>query len=109
VRCTYLLQVTMADITKWTLFSLLDTEFIERIKFALVFGSAGNEALIVADDDRVYGLGTNACSCLGQCPPAPFHLELCLMYTCRVSRPWCCTHNTHVFTVQVFAIVSAYR
>jgi RCC1 and BTB domain-containing protein len=59
----------MADITKWTLFSLLDAEFIERIKFALVFGSAGNEALIVVDDDRVYGLGTNACSCLGQCCP----------------------------------------
>ena len=56
----------MADCTKWSVFALVDAEFMDRIKFTAVFGAAGNEALIVTEDDHVYGLGTNTCSCLGK-------------------------------------------
>lgn len=31
----------------------------------MVFGTNGSEAIIVTDDDQVFGLGTNQNSCLG--------------------------------------------
>ena len=53
------------NLNKWPIFSLLDTEFNNSIKIVSVFGGAGNEALIVTQDDDVYSLGSNCSSCLG--------------------------------------------
>ncbi|XP_023240881.1 RCC1 and BTB domain-containing protein 1-like [Centruroides sculpturatus] len=55
----------MADIDKWLIFSILSREFLTNIKIACVFGSSGNEALIVTKDDEVYALGSNTSGCLG--------------------------------------------
>ncbi len=50
---------------KWPIFSLLDADFISTIKIACVFGSSGNEALLITKDDEVYALGSNCSGCLG--------------------------------------------
>lgn len=55
----------MADIDKWLIFSILSREFLTNIKIACVFGSSGNEALIVTKHDEVYALGSNTSGCLG--------------------------------------------
>ncbi|XP_071517707.1 RCC1 and BTB domain-containing protein 1-like isoform X1 [Panulirus ornatus] len=53
------------ELEKWPIFSLLKPEFIEKMKLACVFGSLGNEAVIVTKDDDVYALGFNGSGCLG--------------------------------------------
>ncbi|GFY75775.1 RCC1 and BTB domain-containing protein 1 [Trichonephila inaurata madagascariensis] len=55
----------MSNIDKWLIFSILEPDFISNIKIACVFGSSGNEALIVNKDDDVYALGSNCSGCLG--------------------------------------------
>ena len=53
------------DLKHWPLFSLLDSDFISKVKMAVVFGNLGNEALIVTKDGDVYALGSNTAGCLG--------------------------------------------
>ncbi|XP_078613708.1 RCC1 and BTB domain-containing protein 1-like isoform X1 [Branchiostoma floridae x Branchiostoma japonicum] len=53
------------SVERWPIFSLLDPEFISSIKQACVFGSSGNEAIVITQDDDVYALGSNCSSCLG--------------------------------------------
>ena len=53
------------DINKWPLFSLLTPEFLPNVKQICVFGSSGNEAILVTKDDDVYALGANSSGCLG--------------------------------------------
>lgn len=53
------------DFNKWPLFSLLSPEFLSNIKQVCVFGSSGNEALMVTKEDDVYALGANCSGCLG--------------------------------------------
>ncbi|GIY98439.1 RCC1 and BTB domain-containing protein 1 [Caerostris extrusa] len=55
----------MSNIDKWLIFSILEPDFVSNIKIACVFGSSGNEALIVNKDDDVYALGSNCSGCLG--------------------------------------------
>ncbi|KXJ15070.1 RCC1 and BTB domain-containing protein 1 [Exaiptasia diaphana] len=55
----------MADFIRWPIFSLLDTEVLDTIKLACVFGSSGNEAIFVTHDDNVFAIGSNLSSCLG--------------------------------------------
>lgn len=50
---------------QWPIFSLLDPAFFQGIKLAAVYGTAGNEALIVTHEDEVYSLGSNSNGCLG--------------------------------------------
>ncbi|ELT97775.1 hypothetical protein CAPTEDRAFT_180059 [Capitella teleta] len=53
------------DATKWPIFSLLEPSFIATIRMACVLGSAGNEAIVITNDDEVYSLGSNCSGCLG--------------------------------------------
>lgn len=53
------------DVDKWPIFSLLPPEFLASIRTASVFGSSGNEALIITKDDEVFALGSNCSGCLG--------------------------------------------
>ncbi|KAK8382123.1 hypothetical protein O3P69_015233 [Scylla paramamosain] len=53
------------ELEKWPIFSLLKPEFVEKMKLACVFGSIGNEAIIVTKDDDVYAMGFNGAGCLG--------------------------------------------
>lgn len=53
------------SLSLWPIFSLLDASFLKRVKMACVFGSTGNEALVVTHGDEVYALGSNSSSCLG--------------------------------------------
>lgn len=53
------------DFSKWGIFSLLEPEFASKIKLMYVYGTSGNEALIVTKDDEVFGIGSNASGCLG--------------------------------------------
>uniref|UniRef100_F1L139 RCC1 and BTB domain-containing protein 1 n=1 Tax=Ascaris suum TaxID=6253 RepID=F1L139_ASCSU len=55
----------MSDIKRWTVLSLLSTEFIENLQTAIVFGSSGSEAILVTKEGELYAIGTNSCSCLG--------------------------------------------
>ena len=53
------------DLGPWTIFSLLDREFLSTIRLACVFGNLGNEALLVNEVDEVFALGSNGAGCLG--------------------------------------------
>ena len=55
----------MLDVTKWPIFSLLDTNEVEKIVKICVFGSSGNEAIFINKDDDVYAIGSNCSGCLG--------------------------------------------
>lgn len=54
-----------SKLLRWPIFSLLDTHLLQNVKLACVFGSAGNEAILVTCDDEVLALGANDNSCLG--------------------------------------------
>ncbi len=54
-----------SHLSNWPLLSILDREFLKVVKTALVFGSTGNEALLVTLEDDVYALGANCNNCLG--------------------------------------------
>lgn len=56
---------TTTDLDKWLIFSNLDKAFVSKLRLACVFGSSGNEALMVTQDDDVYALGSNSSGCLG--------------------------------------------
>ena len=53
------------DLSQWPIFSLLEAEFRKRVHWACVFGSAGNEAIIVLRENEVHALGSNSSCCLG--------------------------------------------
>ena len=53
------------DLTRWSIFALLEKEFMSKIKLACVFGNSGNEALMVTIDNEVYALGFNGAGCHG--------------------------------------------
>ena len=53
------------DLSQWPIFSLLEAEFRKRVHWACVFGSAGNEAIIVLRGNEVHALGSNSNCCLG--------------------------------------------
>lgn len=53
------------DLSKWPIFSLLDEQFRRSIKWAVVFGSCGDESIIMLRDGQVLSHGTNSSSCLG--------------------------------------------
>ena len=50
---------------RWPVFSLLEPEFLAQVRQVCVFGSAGNEAILVTKDDDVFAMGSNCSSCLG--------------------------------------------
>ena len=54
-----------SKLLRWPIFSLLDTNLLQNVKLACVFGSAGNEAILVTRDDEILALGANDNSCLG--------------------------------------------
>ena len=53
------------SLSKWPIFSLLEDEFLQTLKLVCVFGSSGNEAVVVTHDNEVYSLGSNNNGCLG--------------------------------------------
>ncbi|GAB6032349.1 RCC1 and BTB domain-containing protein 2 [Chamberlinius hualienensis] len=58
-------MTTAMDISKWAIFSAINPKFIATFKLVCVFGTSGNEALIITKDDQVYALGNNSDGCLG--------------------------------------------
>ncbi|XP_077172731.1 RCC1 and BTB domain-containing protein 2 [Paroedura picta] len=55
----------MLDVGKWPVFALHSQEELKLIRQACVFGSAGNEALYITENEEVFALGTNCSGCLG--------------------------------------------
>ncbi|XP_041357060.1 RCC1 and BTB domain-containing protein 1-like [Gigantopelta aegis] len=55
----------MTDLSRWPIFSILDPDVLSTIKKVCVFGSSGNEAIFITDDDDVFAIGSNCSSCLG--------------------------------------------
>eukprot|EP00095_Tigriopus_kingsejongensis_P000582 maker-scaffold372_size192401-snap-gene-0.50 protein:Tk00582 transcript:maker-scaffold372_size192401-snap-gene-0.50-mRNA-1 annotation:"rcc1 and btb domain-containing protein 1" len=53
------------DLDSWTIFSLLEPDFVRDLRLICVFGFSGNEAIMVTNSDQVYSLGCNGSSCLG--------------------------------------------
>ncbi|CAL1532706.1 unnamed protein product [Lymnaea stagnalis] len=53
------------DLSKWPIFSVLETELLSAIRKIFVFGNSGNEAIFITDSDDVYAFGTNCSNCLG--------------------------------------------
>uniref|UniRef100_T1IZ19 acetylcholinesterase n=1 Tax=Strigamia maritima TaxID=126957 RepID=T1IZ19_STRMM len=92
---------TKMDLEKWPIFSLLKPCFISTIRIACVFGSSGNEALVITVDDDVFALGSNCSSCLGLGDShgrlEPFKVEaLCRKFIKGVaygSGPHCLAYN----------------
>ena len=41
------------DLKKWSIFAILEKEFLAQIRLACVFGNLGNEALMISHDDEV--------------------------------------------------------
>lgn len=54
-----------SDLRNWPILRLLDSKFISEIHMVVVYGTLGNEALIVTKNDTVYGVGNNISGCLG--------------------------------------------
>ncbi|XP_044044063.1 RCC1 and BTB domain-containing protein 1 isoform X1 [Siniperca chuatsi] len=55
----------MVDVSKWPLFSLLNTEELATIRQACVFGISANEAIYITHGNEVFVFGLNSSSCLG--------------------------------------------
>lgn len=51
--------------SRWSIFTLLDEEFLSQVKVACVFGNLGNEAFVITYDDEVYAIGSNGAGCHG--------------------------------------------
>ncbi|XP_018308499.1 RCC1 and BTB domain-containing protein 1 [Mycetomoellerius zeteki] len=54
-----------SSLCSWPIFNSLESQFLSQIHMVLVYGTLGNEALIVTKDKMVYGLGNNVNGCLG--------------------------------------------
>jgi alpha-tubulin suppressor-like RCC1 family protein len=54
----------MADLKKWKILSLLENNVRNNIKFVVVF-SPGKNAILVTNDDKVFGFGDNSIGLLG--------------------------------------------
>lgn len=61
----WLRKMELPKLSRWPVFSLLSQDFLQQVRLACVFGSAGNEAVVVCDDSEVYALGSNTSGCLG--------------------------------------------
>ncbi|XP_071085052.1 RCC1 and BTB domain-containing protein 1-like isoform X1 [Haliotis cracherodii] len=57
--------IHMTDLSRWSIFCILEPDVLTSIKKVCVFGSSGNEAIFLTDDDDVYAIGSNCSSCLG--------------------------------------------
>ncbi|XP_014471626.1 PREDICTED: RCC1 and BTB domain-containing protein 1-like isoform X3 [Dinoponera quadriceps] len=57
--------MSSSDLKSWPIFRLLEPEFVAQIHMAVVYGTMGNEALIMTKDKMVYALGSNTSGCLG--------------------------------------------
>lgn len=55
----------LPKLSRWPVFSLLSVEFLEGVRLACVFGTSGNEAVVVDKESDVYALGSNTNGCLG--------------------------------------------
>jgi hypothetical protein len=44
----------MLDVSKWPMFSVLDQSEVQAIKKICVFGSSGNEAVYINEEDDAY-------------------------------------------------------
>lgn len=53
------------DLKSWSIFALLDKEFLASVRVACVFGNLGNEALVITHSDEVFAIGSNGAGCLG--------------------------------------------
>lgn len=53
------------SLKSWSIFSLLEKDFLSKVKLACVFGQVGNEAIVVTFDDEVFALGSNGAGCHG--------------------------------------------
>ena len=53
------------DLSKCHLLSILPDVFLHDVHWVVVFGTAGNEAIMVTQGDEVYAMGANANCCLG--------------------------------------------
>jgi hypothetical protein len=47
------------SLKSWSIFSLLEKEFLSKVKLACVFGQVGNEAIVVTFDDEVCSFENN--------------------------------------------------
>lgn len=55
----------MGTLKAWPILSFIPPNIANQVKKAFVFGGAGNEALIILNNDDVYGLGFNGNGSLG--------------------------------------------
>ncbi|CAI7994404.1 RCC1 and BTB domain-containing protein 2 [Geodia barretti] len=55
----------LPKLSRWPVFSLLSLDFLQSVRLGCVFGSAGNEAVVVCVNSDVYALGSNTNGCLG--------------------------------------------
>ena len=53
------------DLSNWHILSLLQEDFLQKITWIAVFGTTGNEAILLTKEDEVFVLGANTSSCLG--------------------------------------------
>ncbi|XP_076633725.1 RCC1 and BTB domain-containing protein 1-like isoform X1 [Colletes latitarsis] len=53
------------NVRNWPILSFLDPSFTLNVRMVAVFGTFGNEALIVTKDKMVYAVGYNSYGCLG--------------------------------------------
>ncbi|KAG5306665.1 RCBT1 protein, partial [Acromyrmex insinuator] len=54
-----------SSLCSWPIFNSLESKFVTQIHMVFVYGTLGNEALIVMKNKMVYGLGKNVNGCLG--------------------------------------------
>lgn len=65
LRLPDLMTRHQTDLSRWPIFSILPEELLNSIRKVCVFGSSGNEAILITASDDVYAFGSNCSSCLG--------------------------------------------
>ena len=53
------------DLSRWSIFALLDKDFMSKIRLACVFGNLGNEAIVITFDNEAFALGLNGAGSSG--------------------------------------------
>ena len=47
------------DLSQWSIFSLVDKSLLASTKLACIFGPAGNECILITNEDDVFAMGCN--------------------------------------------------
>nr|XP_034175491.1 RCC1 and BTB domain-containing protein 1-like isoform X1 [Osmia lignaria] len=58
-------MLSSSELKNWPIFTILEPQFISKVRMVIVHDYSGNKALLVTNNNMVYAIGTNTNGCLG--------------------------------------------